>query len=620
MPAVPAEWVDVRTPRGDVATEPEPEPEPREGVSGWQPNLDQQMSAAAAERKERWEKDHSPRAEDGAEEPGAWRERLPSRAKVRPGAGGEATVVTEQPSALRANIEARAEGEGDAMQILFEGKFKTMLHAVGAAPSATNLGERKDVRRAIEAFLEEQSLLRASNPDFHKELEKGEANGVVWTAPSAMNPPPPPAPRWAVGDPVSCPFPHGRRYDAMIAAVHDGGATYTVDWADRHSVLWADRNNPLRRVEQIEPRDGEPLPKRAPRRTAPVKGITAAEDAQRNLEAESNEERQHPMDGVENSLSEGMKFLMHAMHVKRGRLVLSQDERQAIEQLLSWDGGEIQIVDTEEAEAAAATAAGAPDIRQASDAHGVPAEPMRPDSDLDWEPVQASWDGPGARPDLRAPGPKYVQTLNRKFFGKEPEPSSAQGQGPAAVAAAGGARLPMLLSPRYMYAQQHDPRHGPQPQQGEEGWGGDEDLWKTGPANYFEKLRRVELREQGQEARQLARARAEDRVILSSCFEQNSAKLIGAKSSSKQRMTAVGRARHPSPRSSGTPLMPGQSAAAFSLVTLGASEVLVQPPTASSQGSDALPPVRNQPPNTCASGLFLFALMPVSTVWVLPRR
>ena len=76
MPAVPAEWVDVRTPRGDVATEPEPEPEPREGVSSWQ-NLDQQMSAAAAERKERWEKDHSPRAEDGAEEPGAWRERLP---------------------------------------------------------------------------------------------------------------------------------------------------------------------------------------------------------------------------------------------------------------------------------------------------------------------------------------------------------------------------------------------------------------------------------------------------------------------------------------------------------------------------------------------------------------
>ena len=56
----------------------------------------------------------------------------------------------------------------------------------------------------------------------------------------------------------------------------------------------------------------------------------------------------------------------------------------------------------------------------------------------------------------------------------------------------------------------------------------------------YEKMTRIQLREQGKEAVMVARSRAEDRVILSSCFEQNAAKLIGVGPSSKQRMTREG--------------------------------------------------------------------------------
>jgi hypothetical protein len=203
------------------------------------------------------------------------------------------------------------------------------------------------------------------------------------------------------------------------------------------------------------------------------------------------------------------------------------------------------------------------------------------------------WGGYGDSPrpgGQRDHQPKFTTNLNRKFFGMGPKPDQQTevGHGTRSPRRGGGGTsglgsrerpLPMLLSPRYAQQMVAD---GDVPQE----WV-DEELWKAEPENYFEKMTRIQLREHGKQSAMLARSRAEDRVILSSCFgqvgtltfrghfsywrrccrrefsdcirpylrwcDQNSARLIGVKSSSKQRMTREGGlrpGRHASLRSS----------------------------------------------------------------------
>ena len=111
----------------------------------------------------------------------------------------------------------------------------------------------------------------------------------------------------------------------------------------------------------------------------------------------------------------------------------------------------------------------------------------------------------------------------------------------------------MLLSPRYMHAVSNAQSDYPgfslktDEQFAEHDNDGNhlEELWKAEPGNYYEKVTRVQLRDQfsGKEAVAAARTRAEERVMLSSCFKQNSAKLIGVVPSSKQRMTPARQTR-----------------------------------------------------------------------------
>lgn len=186
--------------------------------------------------------------------------------KVRSGPAGRPMPIIDRPSAIDAPIEGRGVGDGDAFEVLFEGNFKQMLHAVGRRPtgpgyteSGLPIGERVDVRKHIDAFIRAERELRAARdpaalttaPGFRTEnLHSGDQN-VVWTLkPSSM------------GD---------------------------------------------------------------------AQGVTAAQDSR-------DQPAGMPMEAVsvQNTLSEGMKFLMHAMHVKKGRLKLTEDERNAIEQLLNW--------------------------------------------------------------------------------------------------------------------------------------------------------------------------------------------------------------------------------------------------------------------------------------------
>ena len=70
--------------------------------------------------------------------------------KVLSGPAGRPVPITDRPSAIDAPIEGRAVGDGDAFEVLFEGNFKQMLHAVGRRPTGpgyTDQGERVDVRQ-----------------------------------------------------------------------------------------------------------------------------------------------------------------------------------------------------------------------------------------------------------------------------------------------------------------------------------------------------------------------------------------------------------------------------------------------------------------------------------------
>eukprot|EP01043_Picozoa_sp_COSAG02_P040313 COSAG02_NODE_3252_length_7088_cov_139.903277_1_plen_681_part_00 len=408
---------------------------------------------------------------------------------VRSGAAGRPVKVVNQPSAIKAPIQPKAEGNGDALDVLFEGSFKQMLHAVGRRRD--HKGERVDIRQHVDAFIRAQRELG---------LVPGQASaadGVVWTPRSSV-----------LGD----------------------------------------------------------------------AGISAAQDARDRSEAVMSTGMEAV--SVQNTLSEGMKFLMHAMRVKKGRLKLTDNERDAIEQLLNWDGGEIEIVRADQANRdpnAAPVATGA--VPEGDHAAELEANPAPSEAAYDWGAHEAGnragRRGPAADP--TAAQPRFTTNLNRKFFGafesgqdeersdqpgRQASPRSAQSSRGRSLSPRGregrrqtGRPLPMLLSPRYAYAVSnaqrdypglslHDAEQFAEHDNAMDG-GREEELWKAEPENYYEKVTRLQLRDQfsGKEAVAAARMRAEERVMLSSCFEQNSAKLIGIVPSSKQRMTPARQVR-----------------------------------------------------------------------------
>jgi len=461
------------------------------------------------------------------------------RRRIRSGAAGRPVPVHNQPSAIKAPIEAKAAGDGDALEVLFEGGFKQMLNAVGRRPNYS--GERVDVRQHIDAFIKAEKAVRTAG---------GGGGSGLGTERSGFN----------------------------TAHLHPG----------EEGVVWT-----------------------APSSVLGQAGISAAQDARERSEAGTGMEAVN----VQNTLSEGMKFLMHAMHVKKGRLKLTDQERDAIEQLLNWDGGEIEIVRAADAEGG--TEGG--NAGGGEDAGGDHEE-----APYDWGSNDGRRAGPGPS-GPRTQQPKFTTNLNQRFFGGiDSEPQQQQPQQPksprarsprsrSARSASSSPRdnrrrerpLPMLLSPRYAQQQQqqrgfslNDDEQagwGSERGEGEEGEEVEDELWKAEPGSYFEKITRMQLRDQysGKEARVFARTRAEDRVILASCFEQNSAKLIGQVPSSKQRMTPPARyTRYPTGvHSAATTAMHGGHGFRRSRQGLGDSGAMPPMVNMMNGGGSALPPV-----------------------------